>query len=128
MPADEGCEPPLDPPPLPHRDAPARARGVPVRAQDVREIGRHRRPDEGGMKARRSPQVLFEAWRGRYSDSPRAISEALSEICADFRPTWVLNDATAPPPGVRRVARYRARHLAALLPSDYLIKTDIVPT
>jgi CDP-glycerol glycerophosphotransferase len=97
-----------------------------VSAQDVREIGRHRRLDEDGMKERRSPQVLFEAWRGRYSDSPRAVSEALSEICADFRPTWVLNDATATPPGVRRVERYRARHLAALLTSDYLITTDIV--
>jgi CDP-glycerol glycerophosphotransferase len=78
------------------------------------------------MKVRSSPQVLFEAWRGRYSDSPRAVSEALSEACAGFRPTWVLSAATAAPAGVRRVDRYRARHLAALLTSDYLITNDIV--
>jgi CDP-glycerol glycerophosphotransferase len=78
------------------------------------------------MKTRRTPRVLFEAWRGRYSDSPRAVSEALSAARADFRPTWVLNDATATPSGARRVDRYRAGHLAALLTSDYLITTDIV--
>jgi CDP-glycerol glycerophosphotransferase len=74
----------------------------------------------------RAPRVLFEAWRGRYSDSPRAVSEALVEARPDFRPTWVLNDATATPPGARRVERYRGGHLAALLTSDYLITTDIV--
>jgi CDP-glycerol glycerophosphotransferase len=73
-----------------------------------------------------SLHVLFEAWRGRYSDSPRAVSEALSATCEGFRPTWVLNAATPTPPGVRRVARYRARHFAALLASDFLITTDIV--
>jgi CDP-glycerol glycerophosphotransferase len=78
------------------------------------------------MKARRSPQVLFEAWRGRYSDSPRAVSEALTEACADFRPTWVTQGATETPPAVRRVERYRARHFAALLTSDFLVTTDIV--
>jgi CDP-glycerol glycerophosphotransferase len=43
-----------------------------------------------------------------------------------LQPTWVLNAATATPPGVRRVQRYRAGHLAALLTHDYLITTDIV--
>src|SRR5256885_2322859 len=71
-------------------------------------------------------KVLFEAWRGRYSDSPRAVSEALTAARDGFRPTWVLDAATQAPPGVRRVDRYRARHLAALLASDYWITTDIV--
>jgi len=71
-------------------------------------------------------RVLFEAWRGRYSDSPRAVSEALSATCEAFEPIWVLNAATPTPPGVRRVERYRGRHLLALLASDYLITTDIV--
>lgn len=70
--------------------------------------------------------MLFEAWRGRYSDSPRAVSEALRETDEEVRATWVLNDATATPPGVRRVERYRARHLAALLTSDFLVTNDIV--
>jgi CDP-glycerol glycerophosphotransferase len=74
----------------------------------------------------RDLQVLFEAWRGRYSDSPRAVSEALRATQEEFRPTWVLNAGTPTPPGVRRVDRYRARHLAALLASDYWITTDIV--
>jgi CDP-glycerol glycerophosphotransferase len=38
----------------------------------------------------------------------------------------VLDQATATPAGVRRVTRYRAGHLAALLTSDYLVTTDIV--
>ncbi len=71
-------------------------------------------------------QITFEAWRGRYSDSPRAVSEALAAASADVRLTWVLDGATPAPPGVRPVARYRARHLAALLSSDYWITTDII--
>jgi CDP-glycerol glycerophosphotransferase len=73
-----------------------------------------------------APRVLFEAWRGRYSDSPRAVSEALVAAQTGVRPTWVLNAGTPTPPGVRGVERYRAGHFAALLTSDYLITTDIV--
>ena len=37
-----------------------------------------KRRSVSGDDGRMSMQITFEAWRGRYSDSPRAVSEALA--------------------------------------------------
>ncbi|MCZ2402946.1 CDP-glycerol glycerophosphotransferase family protein [Paenarthrobacter sp. Z7-10] len=75
------------------------------------------------MKAK---TVLFESWRGKYSDNPRAISELLATMRPDLRLIWVAGDSTELPDGVERVRRHSPEYFARLFSCSYLVSNDIV--
>ena len=73
--------------------------------------------------------VLFDSWRGSYSDNPRAISEKLHELKPELRQVWVAGDAAtelipawagAVPPGSRA-------YLAALGRAAYVVGNTGMP-
>ncbi len=74
----------------------------------------------------RRPTALFESWRGRYADSPRAVSERLAERHPELRQYWVAHDDTVLPDGVHRVRRHGPEYFARLVGSDFLVTNDIV--
>ena len=43
----------------------------------------------------RDDVVLFDSWRGQFSDNPRAVSEELHRRGADVVHVWVLDPALA---------------------------------
>lgn len=45
------------------------------------------------LRRQHDDAVLFDGWRGRYADSPRAISEALHVLRPGLRHLWVTDDA-----------------------------------
>lgn len=70
--------------------------------------------------------VMFEAWRGRYADSPRAISEALEVLRPGLTHWWTTTDGRPPADGLRAVRRHRPDYFARLLTADVLVTNDIV--
>jgi CDP-glycerol glycerophosphotransferase len=73
------------------------------------------------------PTVLFESWRGRYSDSPRVISEKLGERCPELRRSWVhAGDRSLFPEDVRTVRRHKLRYFAELAAARILVANDVV--
>ena len=74
----------------------------------------------------RRRRALFEAWRGRYSDSPRAVSELLGDVAPEVERFWVASDPTTFPQDVRCIPRHRLRHFAMLTACDALVTNDIV--
>jgi len=72
------------------------------------------------------PVALFESWRGRYADSPRAISERLSERWPGVRQVWVANPSVGLPVGVERVRRHGPAYFARLATCDFLVANDII--
>ena len=75
---------------------------------------------------RRRPTVMFESWRGRYADSPRAISERLAERHPQLRQIWVAAETTELPGDVMRVRRHTPEYFARLATTDFLVANDIV--
>lgn len=74
----------------------------------------------------RRPVALFESWRGRYADSPRAISERLAQRHPEVRRIWVT-DATSPmPAGTEVVRRHTPAYFARLLSADFVVCNDII--
>jgi len=73
--------------------------------------------------------VLFDSWRGQFSDNPRAISEEIHRRGMDLRQVWVLNDLAAAnaPDWVERVAPGSRAHLAMLGRARYLVANTTVP-
>jgi CDP-glycerol glycerophosphotransferase len=73
--------------------------------------------------------VLFDSWRGQFSDNPRAISEEIHRRGADLRQVWVLGDAAAAyaPDWVERVAPGSRAHLTMLGRARYLVANTTVP-
>jgi CDP-glycerol glycerophosphotransferase len=71
--------------------------------------------------------AMFESWRGRYDDSPRAISERLRETRHDLRQAWVLDDGVAAPDGSMRVRRHSPDYFRRLWTTRYLICNDMIP-
>lgn len=69
---------------------------------------------------------MFESWRGRYSDSPRAISEALSRTHPEMTQWWTTKDRTPPRDGTRAVVRHSVGYFRRLLTSSFLVTNDIV--
>ena len=69
---------------------------------------------------------MFESWRGRYTDSLRAISQLLAEVRPDIRQVWVADPATEFPDGVRRVRRHSAEYFALLEANTLLVANDII--
>jgi len=73
--------------------------------------------------------VLFDSWRGEYSDNPRAISEELHRRGTDLKHVWVLDPARAGevPDWVVPVAPGSSRHLSVLGRARYLVANRTVP-
>lgn len=67
--------------------------------------------------ARARPLVLFDSWRGAYSDNPRAISEALARARPDLEQTWVGRD----------VAPGSAAYLRALGAASHVVTNIEMP-
>ncbi len=74
----------------------------------------------------RSPTVLFESWRGRFADSPAAVSDALAGLRPSLRRVWASNGSTEFPGGTRTVRRHTPAYFARLLACDGLVTNDIV--
>jgi len=72
--------------------------------------------------------VLFESWRGRYADGPRAVSERLAELRPDLRRIWVTNGPGVElPAGVERVVRNTPRYFQRLATARYFFASDMMP-
>lgn len=72
------------------------------------------------------PTALFESWRGRYTDSPRAVSEGLAAVRPELRRWWVASPSGAFPSGTRTVRRHTPAYFALLLSARILVSNDIV--
>jgi len=70
--------------------------------------------------------ALFEAWRGRYADSPRAISEHLALARPALPRRWVSDGRSDFPSGARTVKRHSARYFADLATCSLLVSNDII--
>ena len=83
----------------------------------------------GRLRRRRADVVLFESWRGQYSDNPRGISEALHELRPDLRQVWVVHDAArgALPGWATPVAPGSAAYLAALGEAGHVVASTHLP-
>jgi CDP-glycerol glycerophosphotransferase len=81
-----------------------------------------------GLLARRDPKlVLFDSWRGTYSDNPRAISEALHQRRPDLGQVWVANEQARPPEWAETCAPSGRAYLAALGRAAYLVTNIEMP-
>lgn len=69
--------------------------------------------------------MLFESWRGRYADSPRALSESLPGS-AGLRRTWVSAGDSSFPSDVEVVRRHSSAYFAKLLTTELLVANDII--
>ncbi|PQZ97024.1 hypothetical protein CQ017_15485 [Arthrobacter sp. MYb224] len=70
--------------------------------------------------------MLFESWRGRYADSPRAISEGVSKLHPEIRLDWVATDEARLPENCTPVKRHSPDYFRKLLTTDFLVANDIV--
>jgi CDP-glycerol glycerophosphotransferase len=71
--------------------------------------------------------VLFEAWRGRYADNPRAISEALAASHPELRQCWVLADGVAGPEWAEAVRPGTWRYLSRLNRARWIVTSNNMP-
>lgn len=73
--------------------------------------------------------VLFDSWRGEYSDNPRAISEELHRRGTGLKHVWVIDRARGGevPDWVVPVTPGSARHLSMLGRARYLVANGTVP-
>ncbi|GAA4373736.1 CDP-glycerol glycerophosphotransferase family protein [Paeniglutamicibacter cryotolerans] len=72
------------------------------------------------------PSAMFESWRGRYADSPKAVSEQLALRSPDIKQYWVASDGAALPDYCLPLRRHSPAYFLQLLRSDYLFTNDIV--
>lgn len=70
--------------------------------------------------------ALFEAWRGRYADSPRSVSAYLAATRPDVLQTWVGDGQARFPLTARAVRRHSARYFLDLATTDLLVSNDII--
>jgi CDP-glycerol glycerophosphotransferase len=71
--------------------------------------------------------ALFESWRGRHSDSPRAISDELCRRDAPVEQVWVLDHGTEPPEGARAVRPGTVAYLQALGQARWVVTNNTMP-
>ena len=73
--------------------------------------------------------VLFDSWRGEFSDSPRAISEELHRRGTDLRQVWVLDPKRAGdvPTWIEPVTPGSTSHLSMLGRARYLVANRTAP-
>jgi CDP-glycerol glycerophosphotransferase len=74
-------------------------------------------------------KVVYNSFSGRYSDSPRAVYEALADRGGDLHHTWLAHPAHAQsfPPGTGTVPYGSPNCIAALEAADVLVSNDHVP-
>lgn len=70
--------------------------------------------------------ALFEAWRGRYADSPRAVSTYLAAHRPDVLQSWVSDGTAGFPLPARPVRRHSAHYFLSLATCDLLVSNDII--
>ncbi|MCA0252729.1 MAG: CDP-glycerol glycerophosphotransferase family protein [Actinobacteria bacterium] len=70
--------------------------------------------------------VMFESWRGRYSDSPRAVAEYLRAARPETTQYWVVDSGDSFPDWAQLVPRHRPDYFRRLITSDFVISNDIV--
>jgi CDP-glycerol glycerophosphotransferase len=69
--------------------------------------------------------AVFLSWRGRWSDSPRAISAELLRRNSPIRQVWVLEDGAGEPPAVvERVAPGSPEEAEALAGARWVVSND----
>jgi CDP-glycerol glycerophosphotransferase len=72
--------------------------------------------------------VLFDSWRGKYSDSPRAISEELHRRDPSFRHVWVVDEHDPLVPDWVEVVRPNSwSHLESLGRAQYIVANSGMP-
>src|SRR3954467_14380706 len=71
--------------------------------------------------------VLFESWGGRYSDSPRAISEELHRTGSALEQVWVVHAPAEAPPWATPVVPETRAHLRSLGRARYLVANNTRP-
>lgn len=83
----------------------------------------------GLLQRPRDDLVLFDSWRGSYSDNPRAISEALRAHDRGYEHVWVARPETTEilPPWVTPVAPGSRLHRAALGAARHLVTNIDMP-
>jgi CDP-glycerol glycerophosphotransferase len=69
--------------------------------------------------------ALFESWRGRYADSPRALSESMPSS-AGLRRTWAAAGDTTFPSGLALVRRHSPAYFAKLATARLVVANDII--
>jgi CDP-glycerol glycerophosphotransferase len=76
----------------------------------------------------RGDTVVFESWRGKYSDSPRAVSERLGDVRPDLRRIWVVSGPEVQlPDGVERVVRNTPAYFLRIASARYFLSNDMMP-
>ena len=75
----------------------------------------------------RDDVVLFESWHGRYSDSPRAISEELHRRGAPVRHVWVVDDPADAPAWAEAVGPDSSRYLTAMGRARFIVTNNTLP-
>lgn len=70
--------------------------------------------------------VMFESWRGRYADSPQALSQQLKILHPNLKQLWTVVEGTVLPDYCVPLPRHSPSYFRHLLTSDYLITNDIV--
>ena len=76
----------------------------------------------------RCPTVVFESWRGKYSDNPRAVSERLAVVRPDVRRVWVVSGPDVKlPTGVERVVRNTPEYFLRISTADWFLCNDMMP-
>ncbi|TWD83289.1 CDP-glycerol glycerophosphotransferase [Kribbella amoyensis] len=72
--------------------------------------------------------VVFESWRGKYSDSPRAVSERLAVLRPDLRRIWVVSGPDVDlPDDVERVVRNTPAYFLRIATARYFLANDMMP-
>jgi len=120
-------------------EAPAGRPSGNVRPRFVRGA---RRDERGGMRlwripgARRLPGllaeveqdlVLFDSWGGRFSDNPRALSEALHRRGAPLHQVWVRSARADGPSWATKVLTGSREHLACMRRARYIVANNTLP-
>lgn len=70
--------------------------------------------------------ALFEAWRGRHADSPRALSDALRRRDSSVRQIWVSDGSIGQVPAASLVQRNSPAYFGRLLTSSLIVNNDII--
>lgn len=71
--------------------------------------------------------VLFSSWGGRYSDNPRAISEAIHRRGLPLRQCWVLEQDREGPPWADSTLPWSRRHLELLGRAGFIVTNNTLP-
>jgi CDP-glycerol glycerophosphotransferase len=71
--------------------------------------------------------VLFDSWSGRYSDNPRAISEALHRRGLPLRQVWVLEPGRQGPEWASAVEPGSREHLRCLGRAGHIVANNTLP-